>query len=64
MAVKVTIDNVRDVLAAIGCEGAREEARGQDWHRIFIHVPQPDGIPLSIGRVMFRYSLFLLTLYI
>lgn len=56
--VEVGIDNICDVLAVFGMVGIHER-RGQGWHRTFIHVPQPGGIPLSIGRVMFeqgRYS--------
>uniref|UniRef100_A0AAU6W1B8 Uncharacterized protein n=1 Tax=Pseudomonas phage Pavpe01 TaxID=3138545 RepID=A0AAU6W1B8_9VIRU len=51
--VEVRIDNVRDILAVFGMVGEHER-RGQGWHRTFIHIPQPSGIPLSIGRVMFQ----------
>jgi len=53
--MQIRIDNVSEILSHIGCEGVHEP-RGQGWHRVFIHVPQADGVPLSIGRVMFQHG--------
>lgn len=50
---KVTLENVDAMLSAVGCK-AQHEPRGQGWHRVSITVPQPDGVALSIGRVMFK----------
>jgi hypothetical protein len=56
--MEVRIDNVSELLAAIGCKGEHEK-RGQGWHRVFIHAPQKDSdIPLSLGRVMFHNGEF------
>lgn len=52
--IQVTRQNVVELLARIGCEGTVEQ-RG-DWMRVFITVPQPDGIPLAVGRVMFEFG--------
>lgn len=49
----ITLDNLDHLLSLIGCVGQHEK-RGADWYRCFIHKPQSNGIPLSLGRVMFR----------
>lgn len=52
--MKVTMVNVQRLLKQIGCVGDHER-KGNDWDRVYIHVPDPDtGIPSSLGRVMFH----------
>lgn len=51
--MQVTMVNVQRLLKQIGCVGDHER-KGNDWDRVYIHVPDPDGgAPLSLGRVMF-----------
>lgn len=50
---KITIENVCSILESIGCKG-EHDAKGQGWHRVYIHLPQADGVPVSLGRVMFE----------
>ena len=55
--MQITIENVSAILESIGCK-SQHEARGAEWHRVFIHLPQPEGHPVSIGRVMFHDGLY------
>lgn len=54
---EIRIDNVSAILESIGCKGDHQ-AKGQGWHRVYIHLPQPDGVPVSLGRVMFEHGAF------
>lgn len=55
---EVTMVNVEAILVALGCRGDHE-SRGENWDRVFIHVPDPDGgAPMSLGRVMFYRGKF------
>lgn len=55
--MNVTPENVGSILSAIGCVPYVQTV-AQGWRRVFIHVPQEDGIPLSVGRVMFHNGKF------
>lgn len=53
----ITIENVNQRLALVGCVGKHEQ-RGANWYRVFIHVQRKGQPPLSIGRVMFHEGKF------
>ena len=58
--ISVTVDNVSELLNRIGCKG-EHDAKGAGWHRVYIHVPQDSGIPMSLGRVMFQHGEYMWT---
>lgn len=53
--MEIRIDTISSILESIGCK-SDHQPKGQGWHRVFIHLPQPDGIPVSLGRVMFKHG--------
>ncbi len=54
--MEIRIDNVNEVLAAIGLTG-QHERKGQGWHRVYIHAPQEGtDVTLYLGRVMFQHG--------
>lgn len=56
--MEIRIDNVNEVLAAIGLTG-QHERKGQGWHRVYIHAPQEGiDVTLYLGRVMFQHGVF------
>lgn len=56
--MQIRIDNVDEILAAIGLTG-QHEAKGQGWHRVYIHAPQEGtDVTLYLGRVMFQHGVF------
>lgn len=51
--LKISIENVCGILESIGYRG-EHDAKSQGWHRVYIHLPQAGGVPVSLGRVMFE----------
>lgn len=57
MTNEPTLQAIDAILDAIGCD-AQHQPKGQGWHRCYMHLRQLDGVPVSLGRVMFRFGKF------
>lgn len=49
----MNIEQALEAMRELGFK-PQHQTTGQGWSRAFIHWPQESGIPLSLGRVMFK----------